>query len=146
MTAFAIAAGLVLLVLVSHHWALWALSFIAPGDGAPRHGRALVAIVLLNAVHLLEIVFFAGALVSLSGRGRLGVIAIGTIDGPRSPHFLDFLHLSAVSYTTLGLSDFTATGGLRLVVALEALTGFGALTWSATYLYSAFRSSWSHRG
>jgi len=87
MTAFAIAAGLVLLVLVSHHWALWALSFIAPGDGAPRHGRALVAIVLLNAVHLLEIVFFAGALVSLSGRGRLGVIAIGTIDGPRSPHF-----------------------------------------------------------
>lgn len=41
-----------------------------------------------------------------------------------------------MTYTTLGLSEFSPTGHLKLLTGFEALLGFVMLTWSATFFYS----------
>lgn len=53
---------------------------------------------------------------------------------------LDYLYFSAASYTTLGLSRFEPTGNLKIVTALEALTGSLMITWSASFGYKAIKN------
>ncbi len=48
---------------------------------------------------------------------------------------MDYFYHSAVSYSTLGLSE-VPEGHLKIMTALESLTGIMLLTWSATFFYS----------
>ncbi len=53
--------------------------------------------------------------------------------------FLDALYLSLMTLTTLGYGDITpGSGWLRLLATLEALTGFGLLTASVTWVLSLY--------
>lgn len=54
-----------------------------------------------------------------------------------STEFLSVLYVSAYSATTLGVGDlYPSTGPLRLLLTIEALLGFSALTASISYLLS----------
>ncbi len=53
--------------------------------------------------------------------------------------FVDALYLSLMTMTTLGYGDITpSTGWLRILATLQALTGFGLLTASVTWVLSLY--------
>jgi hypothetical protein len=50
-------------------------------------------------------------------------------------------HFSATSYTSLG-GDLPPTGELRLLSAVEALTGLILITWSASFIFLLMQHFW----
>jgi Ion channel len=133
-----VAGGALALVLISHYWTLWGLAFLTPADDAGNHKRSLAMLLLLASSHLAHMAGYAVLFYVLIGLGGWG----GFEKGVESAS--DLLYASATAYTTLGFASNAPEGALRLVAALEGLAGFMALTWSATFVYSAFRSTWRH--
>jgi len=137
MTLF-VAGGALALVLISHYWTLWGLAFLTPADDAGNHRRSLVMLLLLASSHLVHIGAYAVLFYALIGIGGWGGFERGVESAS------DLFYASATAYTTLGFATNAPEGPLRLVAVLEGLAGFMALTWSATFIYSAFRSTWRH--
>ncbi|XSG83376.1 MAG: ion channel [Methyloligella sp. ZOD6] len=134
----AVAIGALVTVLAVHYWTLWALAYITPSNNADNHRRALLMLMLLISAHISHIAGYAvllGLLIDLGGWG-----AFSKVDSDA----VDLLYLSSAAYTTLGFADAVPKGDLRLVIALEGLAGFMALTWSATFVYSSFKTTWQH--
>ena len=102
----------------------------------PRLHRArplgVAAVVMaMFAAHVIESQLF-GAVLWVSAE-RLG---LGSLGGDASGSFVDYLYLSLVSYTSLGLGDVVPTEHLRLLVGLEALLGLLMIGWSASFLFA----------
>lgn len=120
-------------VVVGHFWALTTLRRIMPSRSRDHAHffRTVLILVLLVCIHLVEILWFTGALyVSRE------MLAIGDFTNKFNPGFQDYFYYSIVTYTTLGLSDFSPVGHMKLITGFEALIGFVMLTWSATFFYS----------
>lgn len=88
---------------------------------------SLVVLVLL-AVHLLEILAFGTALHLLTD-------GPGDLDGDYDGSFADSVYFSAMVYTTVGFGDIIPVGPLRLLVAAEALSGLVLIAWSASFTF-----------
>ena len=56
--------------------------------------------------------------------------------------FLDFVYVSATTYSTLGYGDLVPSGPLRLVFGTESLVGFLMITWSASFAYLEMQRYW----
>jgi hypothetical protein len=54
----------------------------------------------------------------------------------------DYLYFSYAAFTTVGFGDIVATGPMRLLAGMEALTGFVLITWTASYLYIEMSRTW----
>jgi hypothetical protein len=133
-----VAIASLIAVLTAHYWTLWALAFITPTNDAGNHQRSLAMLLLLVSAHISHIVGYAvllGVLIDLGGWGEFSKVDANAVD---------LLYYSASAYTTLGFSDATPKGDLRLISVFEGLAGFMVLTWSATFVYSSFKATWRH--
>lgn len=126
------------LVLIAHYWTLWGLAFVTPADDAGNHKRSILMLLLMTSSHLAHIAAYALLFALLIHSGDWG-----GFEG-KAQAASDFVYFSATAYTTLGFAGAEPHGPIRLVSAFEGLAGFMALTWSATFVYSAFRSTWRH--
>jgi hypothetical protein len=72
-------------------------------------------------------------------------IGFGTLQGDTSYRLLDYVYFSAVSYSSLGLGDVLPTGGLRLLVGVEAIIGLILIGWSVTFTYLVTEKYLFHR-
>lgn len=123
---------------VVHHLGIMAMRrLIPPAQDAP-HKAALLAFLGLAALHLTEIAGFAALYGLLDGWAALGHISGKNWQGT----WVDLLHFSGTVFTTLGKSDISAEGALRLVVSAQALGGFMVITWSATFIYTLWGRAW----
>lgn len=134
-----IAIGAVLACVALHLGVLTALWRYAMPELKPLHQAAVGVMVLLCVVaHLVEILVFAAA-----------IIAIASVDedaihkDPSWAHFEAFFH-SAVTYTSLGGAT-PVSRPLRVLTAIEALTGLILITWTASYLFLVMQRSWESR-
>lgn len=136
----AMAIILVALSVFVHFEALERLNAILPRlQFAPRF-RVLLVMFALLGVHSLEVAIFAvGLLVAVDG-GYLGHVA-----GAQDLGFADALYISATTYTTVGYGDLAPVGPIRLIMGLEALTGFLLLTWSASFTFLEMQRYWRSR-
>ncbi|WP_339843015.1 ion channel [uncultured Halopseudomonas sp.] len=66
----------------------------------------------------------------------------GTLGGIQHIQFLDFIYLSAASYTTVGYGDIFPLGHIRFLFGTESLVGFMLLTWSASLTFVEIRTHW----
>ncbi|WP_373185508.1 ion channel [Halopseudomonas sp.] len=66
----------------------------------------------------------------------------GTLGGIPEIQFLDFIYLSAASYTTVGYGDIFPIGHIRFLFGTESLVGFMLLTWSASLTFVEIRNHW----
>lgn len=66
----------------------------------------------------------------------------GTLGGIPQIQFLDFIYLSAASYTTVGYGDVFPIGHIRFLFGTESLVGFMLLTWSASLTFVEIRTHW----
>ena len=94
-----------------------------------RHFVGDVLIVIL--AHSLEILLFALGLYALDSSGHYGRLVTTSSEG----FFGEFVYFSAITYTTLGFGDITPIGPLRLLAAVEAITGLILSAWTASVIF-----------
>ncbi|MSU90865.1 hypothetical protein GE300_14775 [Rhodobacteraceae bacterium 2CG4] len=131
--AFVIGLALVALMGALHHLSLRALERVSGYDRNQPNLTIQIVFLGLLGIHALEILIWAGAYRILLGWG------VGDLTGAYNGTWTDLVYFSGVQFTTLGYTDITALGDIRLIALMEALGGFMVLTWSATYLYSAWQ-------
>jgi|SRR6516165_5955931 hypothetical protein len=99
-----------------------------------KYDRLVVGVMVLGAIigHLLEIGVFALGLGFLANQARLP-------DGP-----FDIVFWSATAYTSLG-SNYPSIVDMRLLTAVEALTGLILITWTASLLFLLMQRYWQEK-
>jgi len=73
------------------------------------------------------------------------VFAYGTLKGEVTKGVLDYVYFSGVSYSSLGLGDVVPTGGLQLLVGVEAILGLILIGWTVTFTYLVTEKYLFHR-
>jgi hypothetical protein len=69
----------------------------------------------------------------------------GTLGGTITHELIEYVYFSAVSYSSLGLGDVYPTGGLQLLVGVEAILGLILIGWSVTFTYLVTEKYLFHR-
>ncbi len=130
---------LVILCVTFHLFVLEFLAWVQTLFTSIR--RWHIAVMVLGTIvgHLLEIWLFAGGFHVLSGGEHGRITGNFQLDHP------NFMYYSAMTFTSLGTS-ITPTGPLRLVSAVEAVTGLVLITWSASYVFLVMQRSWDRNG
>ena len=105
-----------------------------------RHSRMAVGIMVVVALvaHLLEIWLFSVAILILGSWGNRQFAEELQLDG------FDAFYYSAVSYTSLGAEPLHEQS-LRLLTAIEALTGLMLITWTASFVFIVMQRTWEGR-
>ena len=129
--ALTLTALLVIVAVVLHLFMLETLQKLLPRLRSPFRVRLGVLILTAIVGHLLEIGVFALGISWLAASGEHGQL-LGEL---REPGFRESYYYSAVTYTSLGFGDLTPSGNLRLLAAVEALTGLVLITWTASYTF-----------
>ncbi|MFG6179039.1 ion channel [Halomonas sp. THAF12] len=105
-----------------------------------RRRRFLGLMFGLLTAHVAEIWLFGLAAWWLEGTTS------GTVAGAPMVNGLDYVYLSAITYTTLGYGDVFPEGPLRFLMGTESLTGFMLITWSASLTFLEMQRHWNDRG
>lgn len=132
LLTFALSIFIMVIAVAFHYWSLGRLLRCLPSHCDQRNHflRSLLVLLLLVSVHLVVIVVFAVGLYLISLDSGLE-----HLEGGLGQRFMDFFYHSAVTYSTLGMSEMPQ-GHIKFMTALESLTGIILLTWSATFYYS----------
>jgi hypothetical protein len=105
--------------------------------GGHRRVKVLYGIFSMLVLHMIEILVFATALwllVMWPGFGKL--------EGQHVSGFFDYVYFSAVTYSTVGFGETWPVGPIRLLCAVEALSGLVLITWSASFTYLEMQRFW----
>ncbi|GAM99823.1 hypothetical protein U91I_03478 [alpha proteobacterium U9-1i] len=120
----------VLACTIFHYEAISRLDRFARARSWANHATLVCVLSLLMLIHVLEIVLYAGAY------GFADVIGIGGLRGPSELTPAEYFIFAAETYSSLGSTDVTPEGEIRLMSSLSSLFGILSLTWSASFLFS----------
>ena len=134
-----LSAALVIICVGIHLTCLKGLLALLSRIAHFRHFR--VGMIVLGALigHAVEIALFGIAFFFLSATERFGSI---TGASGKTLDWGDSFYYSAVTYTSLGFGDLTPTGTLRVLSAVEVLTGVVLVTWTASFLFLVMQKTW----
>jgi hypothetical protein len=123
-------AIVVLLCTLLHYEAISRLDTFARTRRWPNHAILVCVLIALLLIHAAEIGLFAGVYVIADSIG---------IGGLRSESLLtptEYFIFAAETYSSLGSTDVTPEGEIRLMSSLSSLVGILLLAWSASFLFS----------
>jgi hypothetical protein len=120
--------------IMAHVWLL-----LPRLEGRPRT-QILFTVLASFIGHTIAVWAFGAAYFILARWFGFGMI-MGNIEH----HLLDYVYFSVVSYSSLGLGDVTPTGGLRLLVGVEAILGLILIGWTITFTYIVTEKYLMHR-
>jgi hypothetical protein len=105
-----------------------------------RHSRTAVGTMVLVALvgHLLEIWLFSIAILVVGSLSDRQFAEELQLDG------FDAFYYSAVSYTSMGAEPLHESS-LRILTAIEALTGLILITWTASFIFIVMQRTWEGR-
>ncbi len=104
-----------------------------------RRRRVIFAIFGVLSVHIAEIwIFGFGYTLLLLGP------AFGQAHG-LDGGVLDYVYISAMTFTTVGTADAYLSGPIRFLAGTEALTGLVLITWSASFTFLEMERFWRAR-
>jgi len=106
--------------------------------GRHRH-RVVFAIFGVLGAHVAEVWIFGAAYMLL-----LVSPAFGSSHG-LGPSLLDYIYISAMTFSTVGASDAYLSGPIRFVSGTEALAGLVLITWSASFTFLEMERFWGDR-
>ncbi|MHA3977506.1 ion channel [Halovulum sp. GXIMD14794] len=135
--AIVIGLGLVAVMGLAHHFSLRVLERVSGYDRNQPNRTIQIVFLGLLGIHLLEILGWAAAYRLLLEHPAFDWL--GGLSGSYSGSWSDLVYFSGIQFTTLGYTDIKAEGPIRLVALMQSLGGFMVLTWSATYIYSAWQ-------
>jgi hypothetical protein len=140
LLVFIINTALVLVTIVIHYEVLFQLSKRLPEIKkiTPSY-KVLICVFTIFLAHVVEIWLFG-----LGYYYSAQLDGVGNLFGKTANHglILDYVYLSFVTYTTLGYGDLVASGYLRFLTGVEALTGLILITWSASFLFIEMGKYW----
>ncbi|MCX2982702.1 two pore domain potassium channel family protein [Halieaceae bacterium IMCC14734] len=137
IAAMLLAFGLVSLTFLFHYRVLLWLGSRGPRLGLSTQALVLVIVVTLFLVHIAEIGIYA-----FTYGMSVSFLDLGVFEGAAVTDAMSFLYYSGVIYTTLGLGDIEPQGHIRFITAMEALSGFLLITWSASFTFLAMGRLW----
>ena len=120
-----------------HYNSLARLSAFLRGRSGNVRRWVGICVLAILLVHILEVTLFAVAYKVLDESGDYGKL-IGAVNNDLS----DYWYFSFVAYTSLGFGDIVPTKELRLMTALETLTGLILIAWSASFLFMQMNHFW----
>ena len=131
--------GLAMLSMLVHYEVSFYLRLLLERhSGFSRRARIMTLTSGLFCSHVIQIwLFGAGGWLMLELFEHTG-----TLGGIAHIRFLDFIYLSAASYTTVGYGDLFPLGHLRFLFGTESLVGFMLLTWTASLTFVEIRTHW----
>lgn len=135
--AIALAFGLVAVTFIFHYRVLLWLGSNTPKLNLPAQTQVLVIVVVLFLAHIIEIGFFA-----MTYSWSVSTLQLGVFQGAPVGDAMSYLYYSGVIYTTLGLGDVQPEGHIRFITAMEALSGFLVISWSASFTFLAMGRLW----
>lgn len=105
-----------------------------------RHSRTAAGIMVLIALvgHLFEIWIFSVAILIVGSLSDTQFAEELQLDG------FDAFYYSAVSYTSMGAEPLHESP-LRILTAIEALTGLILITWTASFIFLVMQQTWEER-
>jgi len=125
-------------VLLHYEVLNWLSRWLVRLGGRRRH-RVVFAIFGVLGAHIVEIWIFGVAYMLL-----LVAPTFGSSHGI-GPSLLDFIYISAMTFTTVGASDAYLSGPIRFVSGTEALAGLVLITWSASFTFLEMERFWRDR-
>ena len=140
IAAFVLNAVLVAITVLIHFEVLNMLSLITPKIPIKHRLRVLVGVSGALMAHVFEIFVFA-----LGYYFMVYHAGYGTLVGRFDNSLMDCVYFSFVNFTTLGFGDIVATGDIRFLTGLEALTGFVLITWTASFMFVEMEKQWKYR-
>jgi hypothetical protein len=124
---------LVMLLGVFHHFSLRWLDLVTGSARDKPNWTIFLVFNGLLSIHTVEIMLFAVAYRLLLSWHWLGDFTI-----PYDGSWYDLIYFSGVNFVTLGYTQIDTQGPIKLVNMMQSLGGFMVLTWSATFIYSAW--------
>lgn len=140
LAAFVLNSVLVAITVLIHFEALNLLSILIPKIYIKHRLRVLVGVFGSLIAHVVEIWIFAFGYYFMVNYGGFGLLT-----GKFGNGLMDCAYFSFVSFTTLGFGDIVATGDIRFLAGLEALTGLVLITWTASFMFIEMQKQWKDR-
>ena len=140
IAAYLINSILVAAAVLIHFEALNMLSIMTPKMPIRHRLRVLIGVFGALLAHVIEIWVFA-----LGYYFMVNNVNLGTLTGNFGNGLMDCVYFSFVSFTTLGFGDIVATGDVRFLSGLEALTGLVLITWTASFMFIEMQKQWKDR-
>ncbi len=140
IAAFIVNSILVGVAVLVHFEALNILSMLIAKMPIRHRLRVLVGVLGALVAHVAEIWIFAFGYYFMANYADFGKLT-GRFDNS----LMDCAYFSFVSFTTLGFGDVVATGDIRFLAGLEALTGLVLITWTASFMFIEMQKQWKDR-
>lgn len=138
--AAGISLGLILLCTAVFYEVLAHIWVNLPRFEGHRRTQILGTILATFVAHTACVWLFGGVYYLLDRSFQFGSLGGNTGHG-----LMDYVYFSAVSYSSLGLGDVYPTGGLQLLVGVEALLGLVMIGWTVTFTYIVTEKYLFHR-
>lgn len=140
MIAYLLDATIVAIAVLIHFEALNLLSLMTPSMPVKHRLRVLIGVFGALIAHVIEVFIFAGGYYFMLHHAGFGNI-VGSFDRT----LMDCVYFSFINFTTLGFGDVVATGDIRFLTGLEALTGLVLITWTASFMFMEMEKQWKGR-
>ena len=137
LISFLIIASLVAVTVVIHYEMLRLLWFYIPKLKMKHRVRVVIGVFGTICAHIIEVWIFGIAFYLMASNGGFGTLE-GSLDG----NLFDSVYFSFANYTTLGYGDIVASGQLRFLAGMEAITGLSLITWSASFMFMEMMKFW----
>ena len=132
--ALVIVCVVVFYEILAHVW-VW----LPKLEGKPR-AQILLTVLASFLGHTIAIWIFGITFYTLEH-----TFSFGELSGAHARELLNYVYFSGVTYTSLGLGDIYPNDELRLLIAVEALTGLILIGWTVTFTYLVTEKYLAHK-
>ncbi len=135
-----LATLLVIVAVLMHYHGLTRIArFAFSGKYLTAHHLVMVILCVL-CLHLAEILVFSGGIYISHN-----ILHLGDFKGDREFNLIDYFHISAETFVTVGYGDLYPVGPLRVITSLESLTGILLVSWSGAFSYFTIQEIWKRQ-
>lgn len=105
--------------------------------------RVMLIGIPIYLIHIINIWLYAFAYFFVENYTSLGkIIGDKRVYGVHYESFLDCLHFSTATYSSLGLGDLVPVADIRMLVGAEVLNGLVIIGWTVTFTYLTMEKFW----
>ncbi len=140
VVAFTVSLIATISTVMLHYEAFIGLTRIVSQSKISHRRRMLLLVFGLLVAHIVAIWVFG-----VSAWWLIQVQGIGELAGYDTLVFLDYIFMSAVTYSTLGYGDMIPLGPVRFLYGTQGLVGFVLITWSASFAFIEMQNNWPKR-
>jgi Ion channel len=115
---------------------------LLPKISWPPRFRVCMVVFTIFMGHILNIWLFGVVYYAIITSGLGKFVGSSIARGEYSLDIFGCIYISSVLYTTVGSGDITPEGSLRMIVGVEALTGFMLIGWTISFAYLAMEKFW----